>query len=308
MCTITDRDETDLFGRRLKERRAALAPAASRVVSFIDQNRGAVLASSAAQLAARLETSDATVIRAVQALGFEGLPDLKQTLATALDRRATPADDMRRTLAESGENAERAIDLVLDAHWEAMSALRSNSGRGAIVAAVSALHPADRICVFGIGPSAHLARYVSLLLVRSGRRATALDATGWALADQLLGLQARDALLLLAYGRPYREITATMREGRRLRLPAVLVTDTTESAIARRADVVVLARRGRAERVAIHAATLAALEAVVLGLAACDRDRAIGTLDRLNELRKLVSGVQADPGRVRTRSGNVKIG
>ncbi len=276
------------FGALVRRLTPSLSPAVARVASYLDQNRAVAVACSAAQIAAQLGTSDATVIRTVQALGFDGLPDLKQALAAGLDDRRTPAADMGRTLAEVGDDAGQAIDAVLEAHREGMEALRTEAGRAAILAAITALHPATRIGVFGIGPSAHLARYLAFQLTRSGRRSFLLDATGWALADQLLGLQAGDAILLLAYGQPYREVQAVMAEARRLGLRVVLVTDTQDSTIARQATVVLLARRGRANQVALHATTLIALEAVILGLAAADRDNALQQLANLDRLRKLV--------------------
>jgi DNA-binding MurR/RpiR family transcriptional regulator len=286
----------DLFGQRVAAAQSALSPAARRVIRFIDQNRVATLASSAMELASSIGTSDATVVRAVQALGFDGLGDLRQALIASLGQRSTPADDMRRTLADVGETADRAIELVLDNQREALEALRSPTARGQIAAAVSALHRAERIMVFGIGPSAALAQYVSVLLVRTGRTARTLDATGLALADQLLGLRAGDALLVLAYTHPYREVVAVFTEARRLGLPVVLITDSLDSKLARFADVIVPARRGRAERVALHSATLVVLEALVLGLAASNRAGAMATLERLNALRESVAGKRVSVG------------
>ena len=285
-----DGSEADLFGERLRAAEASLSPTALRVVRFIDRNRIAVLASSAAELAGRIGTSDATVVRAVQALGYAGLPELRQTLVATLDGRSTPAEDLRRTLAYTGENVDRAVDLVLQTHETAIAALRVPSTQAKIVEGVQALHPAERILVFGIGPSAAIARYVSTLLRRDGRNAGVLDATGIALADQLLDLRAGDALILLAYGRPYREVLTVIKEALRLGLVMVLVTDTLAPNLARHATVVIPAQRGHADRVALHAATLAALEAMVLGLAACDRDRALRALERLNDLRTEIGG------------------
>jgi DNA-binding MurR/RpiR family transcriptional regulator len=280
----------DLFGQRVAATQSALSPAERRVIRFIDHNRVATLASSAMQLASSIGTSDATVVRAVQALGFHGLGDLRQALVASLDPRSTPADDMRRTLADVGDSADRAIELVLDIQREALEALQSATARRQIGAAVSALHTAERIMVFGIGPSAALAHYVSVLLGRTGRPARTLDATGTALADQLLGLRSGDALLVLAYTRPYREVVAVFTEARRLGLPVVLITDSLDSKLARFADVIVPARRGRAERVALHSATLVVLEALVLGLAVSNRAGAMVALERLNDLRELVAG------------------
>ncbi len=276
---------TDLFGTRLATLGPSLAPAGRRVARFIDQNRAAALASSAMELAARTQTSDATVIRAVQALGFAGLAELKRALVSAIERPSTPAEAMRRTLDDVGEDTAQAVNLVLEAHAEAFEALRSPASQTLIAEAISMLHPADRICVFGIGPSAALATYVALLLARSGRRSSVLNVTGGMLADQMLDLRPGDALIVMAYGRIYREVSAVFSASRRLGLPLVLVTDSLDRRLARFASVILPARRGRAERVALHGATLVCLEAVVLGLAAADRRAAMGTLERLTQLR-----------------------
>lgn len=279
---------TDEFGAAVRRLSAGMPPAVARVAAYLDRNRVAVLASSAAQIAAQAKTSDATVIRTVQALGYDGLPALKQALAATLDGQASPETNMGRTLAEVGGDGERAIEDVLDAHREALEGLASVEGRAGVLAAVAALHPARRIGIFGIGPSAHLARYVAFQLTRLGRRSFVLDATGWGLADQLLGLENGDAVILLAYGQPYREVQAVMKEARRRVATVVLVTDAAASALAREASVVLLARRGRADRVALHAATLAALEALMLGMAAVDGAQTVAQLSELGRLRKLV--------------------
>jgi DNA-binding MurR/RpiR family transcriptional regulator len=241
-------------------------------------------------LGQRTGTSDATVIGAAQALGFNCLPELRQALSASLQRSPTIADGMRRTLAEVGESADRAIALGLDTHRDGLRLLRSAETRATISAAVSLLHPAERIVVFGVGPSAPLAHYTSVLLRRGGRRTDVLDRTGMELADQLLDLRPTDALLVMAYGRAYREVVAVFDEAARLGVPVALITDTLEGKVAARAQVVIPAQRGQAERVALHGTTLICLEALVLGLAASARDQAVATLERLNELRQSVSG------------------
>lgn len=275
----------------------ALPPAMRRVARFIAANRPLVLACSAAELAARIGTSDATVVRTVQALGFDGLPALKRHLAAALHAPPTAMGAMRNTLGEfSGEAVSAAIAHAIAAQREAVEALCAEPAQGTILAAVRALHPAERILVFGLGPSAALARYLATVLNRGGRASQPLDASGIGLADQLLQLRPGDALLVLAYGRTYREVATVFAESRRLALPLVLVTDSLERRLARQADVIVPARRGRTRRVALHGATLVALEAIALGLAASRGDLALATLERLNDLRAAVAGGRLDAG------------
>jgi DNA-binding MurR/RpiR family transcriptional regulator len=278
------------FGRELDQllrtANQQLGAAGRRVAKFIDQNRQVVLASSAAALGARIGTSDATVLRTIQALGFAGLADLKRAILNSLGTVSTPADDMRRTLVDLERTTGRALDGILQAHAEGLDVLRSEKCRTEMAASVRLLDGADRIVVFGIGPSAALATYVSISLARSGRRSRTINATGSMLADQLLDLHAGDVLLILAYGRVYREVKAVFAEARALGLTTVLVTEAGDTPLAKLADAFVAIPRGRPGQVALHGATLVGLEALVLSLAAANPQAALASLDNLTRLRR----------------------
>jgi DNA-binding MurR/RpiR family transcriptional regulator len=271
--------------RVLRRANQQLGAAGIRVAKFIDENRPVVLASSAAALGARIGTSDATVLRTVQTLGFAGLADLKRAILNA-GTVSTPADDMRRTLVDLEKATGEALDGILRAHAEGLAVLQSRKCRAQIAAGVRVLDGADRIAVFGIGPSAALATYVSILLARSGRRSRTINATGSMLADQLLDLRAGDALLILAYGRLYREVKAVFTEAKALRLPTVLVTEADDTPLAKLADVCLVIPRGRPGQMALHGATFVGLEALVLSLAAAKPKAALASLDNLNRLRR----------------------
>jgi DNA-binding MurR/RpiR family transcriptional regulator len=272
----------DLMGRRAKQR---LGAAGLRVAKFIDENRQIVLASSAAALGARIGTSDATVLRTIQSLGFASLADLKSAILNGRPN-STPADDMRRTLVDLDRATGAALDGVLQAHADGLGVLRSKKCRARIAAGVRSLDGAGRIVVFGIGPSSALANYVSVLLARSGRRSRTISATGSMLADQLLDLGKGDALLILAYGRLYREVKAVFAEARLLRLPTVLITEADDTPLAKLADVCVAVPRGRPGQMALHGTTLVCLEALALSLAAAKPEAALASLDNLDRLRR----------------------
>jgi DNA-binding MurR/RpiR family transcriptional regulator len=269
----------------LRQAHQQLGAAGLRVAKFIDENRQIVLASSAAALGARIGTSDATVLRTIQALGFASLADLKSAILNG-PPVSTPADDMRRTLVDLDRATGVALDGILQAHADGLDVLRSEKCRAQMAASVGVLDGADRIAVFGIGPSSALANYVAMLLARSGRRSWTISATGSMLADQLLDLGKGDALLILAYGRLYREVKAVFGEAKRLRLPTVLMTEADDTPLAKLADVCIAVPRGRPGQMALHGATLVGLEALVLSLAAAKPDAALASLDNLNRLRR----------------------
>jgi DNA-binding MurR/RpiR family transcriptional regulator len=221
-------------------------------------------------------------------LGFAGLGDLKRAILNSIGQVSTPADDMRRTLGDLEKSTGHALDSVLQAHEDGIDVLRSDQCRAQIAAGVRVLDAADRIVVFGIGPSSALATYVSILLARRGRSSRTLNATGSMLADQLLDLKPGDSLLILAYGRLYKEVTAVFAEAKSLGLATVLVTEAYGTPLARMADVVIAIPRGRPGQVSLHGATLVGLEALVLSLAAAKPDDALTSLEKLNHLRRAI--------------------
>jgi len=94
-----------------------------------------------------------------------------------------------------------------------------------------------------------------------------------------------DGLLMMAYGTPYREATTTLGEAVRLGLPSVLLTQAASTELGKLASVAVPVPRGKTCHVALHGPTLAAMEAIALGLAVADPVASTGALDKLNRLR-----------------------
>src|ERR1700749_409922 len=110
--------------RMLRNAGQRLGAAGLRVAKFIDENRQIVLASSAAALGDRIGTSDATVLRTIQTLGFASFADLKAAILKS-ETVSTPADDMRRTLVDLEKTTDKALDSILQVHREGVDILQS---------------------------------------------------------------------------------------------------------------------------------------------------------------------------------------
>lgn len=279
---------SDKLKDRIRTRGGRLSPSLVRVISFIDANRHEAMTKSALELADAIGTSDATVIRAVQAIGFDGLRELRQVLAAASGTGKEPVDTITRTFASIKEHSATAIDQVFSDHHEAFAALETPETRASIVVAIEHLARAPRVGVFGVGATAFLARYFALSLNRVGRSTTVFDGYTAPLPEQLLEVRNINALVMMAYGLPYREAMSTMAEARRHKVPIVLITDSKDVAGARHASVVVPVLCGHAGRINIHGATLVCLEAIIFALIAEDPARTLTALERLTALRNAV--------------------
>jgi DNA-binding MurR/RpiR family transcriptional regulator len=201
---------------------------------------------------------------------------------------------MARTLESVSDAPEDALAATLDRNLRALESLRHDISPERFRAVVAAIAAAPRVRIFGIGPSSAIAAYFAIQLGRFGLDAGTLTSTGLSLADELHALKPGDVLVVLAYTRPYREVTALIARAKALRLPTILITDALGKQLTRNVDHILVAPRGGAGTLSLHTATLAVLEAVLVGVAAHRPVETLGSLKALNSLRAQVAGRPMD--------------
>lgn len=267
-----------------------MSPAEQRVARYFQGNREEVLIASAAALAEKAETSDATVVRTARTLGYSGLDELRRALAEELRNTLSPADRLTRTLGEVGGSLTTAFDLTLDIHLRSLESLRRTITPELFAGAVDRIAGARRTVVFGLGPSSSIANYLVVQLTRFGLDAVALTNTGLLFADDLQRLREGDLVLILAYGRVYAELAVLLDEIKRRGLQSILVTDTLAAVLRRRVDLVLPVARGRADMLSMHTATLGFIEALLVGVGVKRPDATLAGLKALNEARIRLAG------------------
>jgi DNA-binding MurR/RpiR family transcriptional regulator len=292
-CSV-DYSRSTQLEQRLTDRFSDLSPTEQRVARFFADHREEVGFVSAIEIAHQLGTSDATVVRTAQRLGYAGLPELKRELLEALRERATPALRLGRRLQELGDEPADILDQVLSWHIELIEEARRTLRPDAFGRAIEILAAADRTLTFGIGPSASLADYMTLKLIRYGRQAASVSATGMGLADSLLSMRRGDALVLMDFGRVSREVEVTLDRANEVGVPVILLTDTLAFELAGRIEVALQAPRGRSGELGSVVSTMVLLEALLLGLANHDRGPTLSALEALNDLRAQILGYRVD--------------
>lgn len=276
-----------VLGERLRQRASQLSPRLQRVAEYIHQHRAEVLESTALEIAAATQTSDATVVRAIQGLGFAGLRDLKTTLTLWFQPEATSEDKMNSTVASFSSDTCASIDFVLAGHQRACDALAGAANRQALTRAVFLLTEARQVALFGINASGILAEYAARLFNRIGLPCVPLNRVGIALAEQLLALQRGDVLVMMAQKSAHREGMTALREAKRLGNPVILLTNALDSRFAQEADVVIqVPRGGENGKVPLHSTVLVCLEMLVLSVASSAAQRTAKSMKRLHELHR----------------------
>ena len=282
------------FDDRIKACLDRISPAEQRVARYFLQNREEVLISSAFVLAQKTGTSDATVVRTTKALGFAGMEELRRTLVKELREDMSPAGRMVRTLREVGGDTQSILDTTLDIHQKSLEDLRRDITPAHFQSAVDYITGARRVFSFGLGPSSAMAEYFTIQLGRFGIDAAALTQTGILLADGIHKMKQGDLLMIFAYGRVYRELNVLLDQAGRTRMGTILFSDTLGAKLHARVDLVLPVARGRSDMLSMHTATLALIEAILVGVASRHPKDTIENLDELNRVRSALAGKAMD--------------
>jgi DNA-binding MurR/RpiR family transcriptional regulator len=270
----------------LEERLAAqgrdLSPSERRVATYFAAHQ---------EEAAFLSAAEMAVVRTAQSLGDSGLPELKRELIDALRSRATPASRLGTTLEDLGASPNDVLEHVLTHQIALLEEARRTLRREDFFRAVELLGAARRVVVYGTGPLEGIASYGVLRLARFRRQAAAITHTGRRLADDLLGVDPGDAVLLMTYGEVDPEVELLLEHAASVGAPVLLLTDTLGAAYSGRVAVTLSTRRARTGQWSSVATTLVLLDALLFGLAARDRPRTLEALETLKELRSRVAGI-----------------
>ena len=282
---------TETYADRVAERGEALAPAERRVAELLlDLGPEATLLSAAA-LAERLGTSDATVVRTAQSLGYSGLAELLRALA-AHSENPPLGERLHRTLEQTSQ--DELFPAAIGNHLAALETLTRNVSPKVFRDAVAVLAGRDRVVWRGVGPSAHLAAYGQLITQRIGKPSNALVHTGTSFADELLTLEPTDAVVLFAYGRLQPHVRVLLEHAEALSAPVVLITDTLGRRLDAKVTTTLQCGRGAPGLFASHATTLVVVEALVLAIAGTRQAEAEASLAELNQLRAALAGRRID--------------
>ncbi|MFQ5558946.1 MAG: MurR/RpiR family transcriptional regulator, partial [Acidimicrobiales bacterium] len=275
-------------------RMSRLTDASRRVAMVLLEEGPHVGFLTASDIGRRAQTSDATVVRTAQRLGYRGLDELKADLADEL-RTPTPGERLDHTLTASGDRRADPIHDFLARRTTDLDRLVTSDLITAFGTAVDLLAEAPRVFVSGIGPTAPIAQYAAALLVRTGLDARALMRSGVGAADDIVSIGGGDTVVMLAYTRPASHVVPMLERMSELGGAVVLITDVIAAPRAR--SVVLRVGRGEPSGAASHVNTVATIEALALAVARRHHDRARQTLDAITSLRRVITE-STTPGRI----------
>ncbi|GAB4539519.1 MAG: MurR/RpiR family transcriptional regulator [Anaerolineae bacterium] len=273
------------FRKRLEAYLPGLTKSQQRIASYLLASYDEATFLSAADLAERLNVSEATVVRFAKAVGYDGFPQMRRHLQELFRARFTPAARLQRKLSELASSQGTVLTKVINMEVQYLAEAAHTIEPADFDRAVDILLSGQRIFVFGSGPSGILADLAELRLRRLGVLTIGMTESGRHLLEKLQLLQQGDAVLATGFHHVRAELVAVLDHARTLGCRSILLTDTLGLVLQSKVEVVLAARRGPVSTFHSLTVPMAILNALILAVAMARPDESLAALNWLEQMR-----------------------
>jgi DNA-binding MurR/RpiR family transcriptional regulator len=277
---------TDLR-RRIREHWDGFSPAGRAVCrSLAESSAEHLLFMSAIDLGQESRTSNATVIRTLQALGYSGLPELKSKVAAPFTTSTRPELRARQRIEASGGDLPNVWARVHAESLDRIELMRTSFDLESYAHAVELLLSANRVITYGFGASTIAAVHLALKIRRIGRRARCIEAAGFPFADELLAIERGDVVVVFAPARLVTDVEVLLDRSRAVGAPTVLITDELGDQLRDDVTAVLHSPNTPTGLTGEPLTSLVLADALVQAMAASDVERSVESSHTLNALRE----------------------
>lgn len=282
-------DAGPTFQERYADARPRLTPSEKKIGEYLLRNPDEVLGSSALRIAEATGTSDASVIRTVKGLGYQGLPELKKEFLGNVLRRRSPSATLGHNIDRIQSNKRPAERMLTDS-IDILNAFRQEFDHEAFDRCVDALAGARRIYTYGLGPGSMVSGFLALQLKRVGFDAEAMMLAGYRLADDLLTLTEDDCVVLMAPYHQTTEVEVIVDHAKAVGAVVVLVTEALGLSLQDRVDIIIKTPPTISNVVSEHMVPFVFSYALTMQLASRQEETSVKHNKLFNELSARFTG------------------
>jgi DNA-binding MurR/RpiR family transcriptional regulator len=264
---------------RFFETQADLSSSRQRLLRQIIDESNETFFLSSREMGRRYNVDSATVIRTIQALGYEKFADFAQDLREHFVTQITPYSAMKAAEEKNQSVAERVRNSV-DKDLENLGTFSSNLDPDKIIEIAKLINHARRIVVLGIDFAASLAGSLAYGLVRLGYDADAPLGSSGVVQNKMKIMTPKDLLIAISFGRGLRDTIVAVQTARRRNVPSFGITDSDRTPIAKYCDTYLAASTARTSFIDSYVAPTAAINAI---LVACAHSQSARSLEHLRE-------------------------
>jgi DNA-binding MurR/RpiR family transcriptional regulator len=293
--------------QRIARFEGRLSPNRRRLLQATLENPDETFFLSSRALARRYSVDPATIVRTVQALGYQRYTDFATDLRAHFVSRLTPYRILKATTDEKRSLADH-VRHSLERDLGNLNRLHSGLDPERVVSFARRIHQARRILVVGSDLAASLASFFAYALLPLGFDAESPVGTAGNLQHKVRLLARKDLLVAISFGRCLRVTVEAAKLARTRRVPTIAITDSDTTPLARECDDYFVASTAGATFSGSYVAPMALLNAILLACAEIAPSRALALL-RQTEKEYLAGSrwYEEAPGRDEDKSNHGRV-
>ncbi len=267
---------------RIQGTYSSLRTAEQRVADFILKHAEELIYLTVTELAERTQTSESTVVRLCQKIGYKGYQEFKIMLARDL---VGPAETVYEQI-EPTDSLEALKTKVFQANAQALKDTIEVLADDELLKAVQALGRARRVEIYGIGGSAPLAFDAYHKFMKLGICATWLnDSDLMAMSSSLL--DATDVVLGISHTGASRDVCDAMENAQNAGATTICVTHRATSPITKVSNIKLFTAAKEtafgSDATSSRIAQLSIVDVLYAGIANQDYDHALALVQKTRE-------------------------
>ena len=259
-----------------------LSPSRRKLLRMIVENPEDTYFLSSRELAKRYEVDAATIVRTIQALGYEKFADFLSDLRAHFITRITPYNVLKAASREK-KTLEDRLRHSLDLDMRNLQALQSRIDPEQIHRFSKRVKDARRILIVGIDLAAALSWYLAYGLMTLGFAAEAPVGSTGNVQRRVRALTSKDFLAAISVGPCLRDTVEAAQRAKRQGVPTFGITDSETSPIARVCDESCITSISSSSFGGSYVAPMALLGAIFVACAQTQTTRSLQLLRRSEE-------------------------
>jgi DNA-binding MurR/RpiR family transcriptional regulator len=267
---------------RLWEAKANLSSNRQQLLRRILEESSETFFLSSREMASRYNVNPATIIRTIQALGYEKFADFANDLREHFVTKITPYHAMKAAVATDRSVADR-IRQSVDKDLANLNDFRIHLDADQLVDIANRISLARRITVIGVDFAASLAWLLAYGLLRLGFDVDAPVGSSGVMQNRMKIMTPKDLLIAISFGRGLRETIEAVKGARRRNIPSLGITDGDSTPIAKYCDTYIVASTARSSFIDSYVAPTAALNAILVACAHSQSERSLEHLRQFED-------------------------
>lgn len=267
---------------RFSRSQEKLSPSRRKLLRIILENPEDAYFLSSREMAKRYQVDAATIVRTIQALGYDKFAEFVADLRSHFVTRITPYTVLKAASKEKKTVPDR-IHQSLELDMRNLQALQSTIDAKQVNALSKKVKDAQRILIVGIDLAAGLSWYLSYGLMTLGFAAEAPVGSTGNVQRRIRTLTRKDLLIAISFGQCLRDTVEAAQRAKKLGVPTFAITDSETTPLARVCDQSFIASITSSSFGGSYVAPIALIGAILVACAQTQTSRSLQLLRRSEE-------------------------